>query len=78
MLRRVKVQYDNSRCAWLYVESDLVLLYHQSKEPLGVGNFKPMWNGPYIMQCVLEKGAYELQDYEGNKLDKPINWLYLK
>jgi hypothetical protein len=37
-----------------------------------------MWNGPYIVQCVLEKGAYELQDYEGNKLVEPRNGLYLK
>jgi hypothetical protein len=78
MPRRVKVQYDKSGCPWMYVESALVLLYDQSKELLGAGNFKPMWNGPYIVQCVLEKGAYELQDYEGNKLVDPRNGLYLK
>jgi hypothetical protein len=45
----VKVQYDKSVCPWLYAEGDLVLLYDQAKEPLGVGKFKPMWHGPYIV-----------------------------
>jgi hypothetical protein len=57
------VQYDKPVCPWSYVEGDLVLLYDQAKEPLGVGKFKSMWQGPYIVQCVLEKGAYELEDY---------------
>jgi hypothetical protein len=37
-----------------------------------------MWHGPYIVRRVLEKGAYKLEDYERNKLAKPINGLYLK
>jgi hypothetical protein len=44
----------------------LVLLYDQAKEPLGVGKFKPMWHSPYIVRCVLKKGTYELEYYEGN------------
>jgi hypothetical protein len=76
--RRVKVQYDNSVCPQLSAKGDLVLLYDQAKEPLGAGKFKPMWHDPYIMRHVLEKGAYELEDYEGNMLAKPRNGLYLK
>ena len=75
---RVKVQYDKSVYPQLYAEGDLVLLYDQAKELLGTGKFKPMWHDPYIVRCVLEKGAYELEDYEGNKLAEPINGLYLK
>ena len=56
----------------------MVLLYDQSKEPLGVGKLKPMWHGPYIMQRVLEKGAYELEYYEGKMLAEPKNGLYLE
>jgi hypothetical protein len=41
-------------------------------------HFKPMWHCPYIVRRVLEKGAYKLEDYEGNKLVKPRNGLYLK
>jgi hypothetical protein len=51
----VKVQYDKSVYPWLYAEGDLVLLYDQAKELLGVGKFKPMWHSPYIMRRVLEK-----------------------
>ena len=56
----------------------MVLLDDQAKEPLGVGKFKPMWHDPYIVRCVLEKGAYELEYCEGNMLDEPRNGLYLK
>lgn len=37
-----------------------------------------MWLGPYIVRRVLGKGAYELEDYEGNALDRPRKGLYLK
>jgi hypothetical protein len=76
--RCVKVQYDKSVYPWLYVEGDLVLLYDQAKEPPGARKFKPMWHGPYILRRVLEKGAYELEDYEGNTLADTRNGLYLK
>ena len=74
----VKVQYDNSIYPRLYVEGDLVLLYDQPKESLGEGKFKPMWHGPYIVRHILGKGAYELENYEGNMLVEPKNGLYLK
>ena len=45
---------------------------------MGAGKFKPMWHGPYIVRRVLEKGAYELEYYEGNMLDEPRNGFYLK
>ena len=48
------------------------------KNPLGAGKFNPMWHGPYVVKCVLEKGAYELVDYEGTALAEPRNELYLK
>ena len=61
-----------------FSEGELVLLWDQAKEPLGEGNFNPMWHGPYIVKRVLEKGAYELVDYEGTTLEEPRNGLYLK
>ena len=30
-----------------------------------------MWHGPYIVNKVLEKGAYELVDYDGISLGEP-------
>ena len=75
---RVKVQYDKSVRPRVFSEGYLVLLWDQSKEPLGAGKFNPMWHGPYVVKCVLEKGAYELIDYEGTALAEPRNGLYLK
>ena len=55
-----------------------VLVYDQDKNALGTGKFEPLCYGPYIISKVLEKGAYELVDYEGNKLARSRNGLYLK
>ena len=74
----VKVQYDKSFYSRRFSEGDLVLLWDQPKEPLGVGKFNPMWRGPYIVKRALEKGAYELVDYERTALVEPRNGLYLK
>ena len=76
--RCVKVQYDKPIHLRKFSEGDLVLLWDQAKEPLGEGNFNPMWHGPYMVKRVLEKGAYELMDYEGTTLAEPRNGLYLK
>ena len=75
---RVKTQYDKSIKPHVFSKGELVLLWDQNKEPLGVGKFKDMWLGPYFMSKVLKKGAYELIDLDGNKLPEPRNGLYLK
>ena len=74
----VKVQYDKSVRPRKFSEGDLVLSWDQAKEPLGEGKFNPMWHGPYVVKRVLEKGTYELVDYEGTTLVEPRNGLYLK
>jgi hypothetical protein len=74
----VKTHFDNSVNPRSFVEGDLVLLYDQANDKLGAGKLEPMWHGPYIVKRVLQKGAYELIDYEGNPLDRPRNGLYLK
>jgi hypothetical protein len=45
---------------------------------LGAGKFEPMWRGPYIVRQFLEKGAYELVNYDGIPLSEHRNGLYLK
>ena len=45
---------------------------------MGAGKFNPMWHGPYIVKCVIEKGAYELVYYEGIAFPEPRNGIYLK
>ena len=37
-----------------------------------------MWHVPYVVKRVLEKGVYELVDYEGTSLVEPRNGIYLK
>ena len=76
--RRINVQYDNYVRLRKFIEGDLVLLWDQAKETLGAGKFNPMWHGPYVVKRVLEKGAYELVDYERTALAEPRNGLYLK
>ena len=75
---RFKSQYDKSVKPCIFSEGELVLLWDQDKEPLGAGNFRYMWLGPYIVSKVLKKGAYELIDFDGNKLAELGNGLYLK
>ena len=69
--KRVKTQYDKSVRPRVFSEGDLVLVYDQDKDTLVAGKFKPMWYGPFIIKHVLEKGSYELIDFEGNKLAEP-------
>ena len=75
---RVKTQYDKSVKPRVFSEGELVLLWDQDKEPLEAGKFKAMWLGPYVVSKVLSKGAYDLVDFDGNKLLEPRNGLYLK
>jgi hypothetical protein len=74
----VKAQYDKHVKPRVFSEGDLVLLYEQDRDLLGAGKFEAMWRGPYIVKRVLEKGAYELVDYDGIPLSEPRNGLYLK
>eukprot|EP00253_Pinus_taeda_P016389 PITA_16389 len=69
--KRVKTHFDNTVNPSSFIEVDLVLLYDQANDKLGAGKLEPMWHGPYIVKRVLQKGAYELIDYEGNPLDSP-------
>ena len=63
--KKIKVQYDRNIKPRIFSEGDLVFLYDKEADKLGVGKFEPMWMGPYIVKRVLEKGAYELVDYDG-------------
>jgi hypothetical protein len=59
----------------------LVLLYDQDRDILGAcyeDKFEPLWHGPYIFKRVLEKGSYELVNYDVVPLGEPHNGIYLK
>jgi hypothetical protein len=74
----VKAQYNKHVRPHVFSEGDMVLLYEQDRDMLGGRKFEAMWRGPYIVIQVLEKGAYELVDYDGIPLSEPINGFYLK
>jgi hypothetical protein len=74
----VKAQYDKHVKPHIFYEGDLVLLYEQDRDLLGDGKFELMWQGPYIVKRLLEKGAYDLVDYDGIPLSEPRNGIYLK
>jgi hypothetical protein len=76
--KHVKAQYDKHVKPRIFFKGDFVLLYEQDRDVLGDGKFEPMWRGPYIIRRVLDKGAYELVDYDGIPLSEPRNGLYLK
>ena len=74
----VKAQYNKSVEACVFNEGDLVLTYDQRHDKLGKGKFESMLYGPFIISKVLEKGSYELVEYDGVPFGKPCNGLYLK
>jgi hypothetical protein len=74
--KHVKAQYDKHVKPHIFSKGDMVLLYEQDQDMLGAGKFEAMWRGPYIVRQVLEKGPYELVDYDGIPLSEPRNGLY--
>ena len=74
----VKVQYDKSIQPRVFNKGDLLLTYNQRYDKLGKGKFESMWYNPFVISKVLEKGAYELMDYDGIPSEQPRNGLYLK
>jgi hypothetical protein len=59
-------------------EGDLILVYDIAHNTLDHGKFDSLWNGPYIVQHYLTKGAYILASPKGYHLKELINGLYLK
>jgi hypothetical protein len=76
--KHVKSEYEKHFKSRAFSKGDLVILYEQDHDFLGASKFEPMWWGPYIVKRVLEKGAYEMEYYDGVPLSEPINGLYLK
>ena len=76
--KHIKAQHDKSIQPCVFNKGDLFLTYDQRYDKLGKVKFESMWYGPFIISKFLEKGAYELVDYDGIPFEKPRNGLYLK
>ena len=72
------MQYANSVQSRVFNEGDPVLTYDERHDKLGKVKFESMLYGPFILSKVLEKGAYELVDYDRIPFGQPHNGLYLK
>ena len=59
-------------------EGDLVLTYDKKHDKLGAGKIESVWHGSYIVKQVLDKGSYELVDYDEICLGEPRNGILLK
>ena len=75
---RSQASYNKHVHPRTFHEGDLVLAYDQANDKKGKGKFESMWQGPYIVQTCLGKGAYVLANSEGQPLCNPRNGLYLK
>ena len=71
-------QYDRTVQPLTFKLGILVSVYVQDHDKLGERRLEPMWHGPYIVKKVLQKGSYELVNYDGNPLNEPRNGIYLK
>ena len=63
-----------------FAEGDLVwraVLPIGTKDPR-FGNFSPNWEGPFIIERILGRGAFQLRDRDGELHNLPINGQYLK
>ena len=76
--KQIKSQYNKSIHPQTFAEGDLVLVYDQAHDKLGIGKLEPLWHGPYIMKHVLYRGTYEFVDHDGISQGHPRNGLYLK
>ena len=73
-----KATFDRHVNLRSFREGDLVLAYDIAHDTLRHSKFESLWNGPYIIQHFLTKGAYILASPEGLSLKEPVNGLYLK
>ncbi|BFG20981.1 hypothetical protein CerSpe_072550 [Prunus speciosa] len=63
-----------------FAEGDLVwraVLPIGTKDPR-FGKFSPNWEGPFIIERILGRGAFQLKDRDGEWHNLPINGQYLK
>ncbi|CAN6681930.1 unnamed protein product [Malus baccata var. baccata] len=78
--RAVARAYNKRVKAKSFKERDLVwkTVLPLGAQLRGFGKWSPIWEGPFIISQVLNKGGYYLADLEGNWQKHPINVKFLK
>jgi len=76
--KHLKSQYDKSVHIRVFSEGEIVFVYDRDKDSMGEDKFNPMWYNSYVVRQILEKGSYDLLDYEVNVLSEPKNRLFLR
>lgn len=79
--KQIAIRAYNQRVKYKgFAEGEMVW---KSVLPIGLkdpryGKWSPNWEGPFIIEKVLGKGAYQLMDLNGDMHERPINGQYLK
>ncbi|GER45670.1 pol polyprotein [Striga asiatica] len=74
--QRMKAAHDKLIRARCFQVGDLV--WRQADALKHVGKLEPNWKGPYTVDRVFARGAYELRDAAGRLLPRPWNISHLK
>ncbi|XP_059654809.1 uncharacterized protein LOC132301587 [Cornus florida] len=78
--KKVMRAYNKKVKAKTFVKGDLVwqVKFPPGFKTLEYGKWTPNWEGPYLVERVLGKGAYRLMDIDGGSHRHPVNGVYLK
>ncbi|XP_075101986.1 uncharacterized protein LOC142177397 [Nicotiana tabacum] len=71
--QRIKRNYNQRTNLRYFKVGDLVLRkVTQNTRELNAGKLTSTWEGPYRVSAITDKGSYELENHNGDKL--PSNW----
>ncbi|XP_024155838.1 uncharacterized protein LOC112163812 [Rosa chinensis] len=78
--QRIARPYDKRMRGRSYKEGDLVW---KAVLPFGEkltsrGKWTPRWDGPFVVHCIMVRGAFHLKDLDGGIHRNPINGRFLK
>ena len=76
--KKIARLYDKRTKGRSYGEGDLVWKAVLPLDAPGRPKFSPRWEGPFVIDRILGKGAYQLMSLEGETHPNPINGRYLK
>ncbi|XP_059631458.1 uncharacterized protein LOC132274234 [Cornus florida] len=78
--KKVMQVYNKKVNAKAFVEGDLVwqVKFLPGVKSLEYGKWTPNWEGPYLVERILGKGAYRLMDINGGSHRHSMNGVYLK